>query len=97
MVQQIMTAKSEVFLNQIKEDIAVLQENFKDVDPRIEKDEYAFNYWILSRIYSMDEELIPTNITEYDDKNIDCFVYYENRKELYIIQNQSELYNLYIW
>ncbi len=88
MVQQIVTSKSEVFLNQIKEDIIVLQENLKNIDPRILKEEYAFNYWILSRIYSMDEELIQSNITEYNDKNIDCFVYYENSKELYIIQNK---------
>lgn len=80
--------KSDIFLNQVKEDICVLQENLKNIDPRILKDEYAFNYWILSRIYSMDEELICSNITEYNDKNIDCFVYYENSKELYIIQNK---------
>lgn len=88
MVQQVVTSKSDVFLNQIKEDIIVLQENLKNIDPRILKEEYAFNYWILSRIYSMDEELIQSNITEYNDKNIDCFVYYENSKELYIIQNK---------
>ena len=60
MVQQIVTSKSEVFLNQIKEDIIILQENLKNIDPRILKEEYAFNYWILSRIYSMDEELIQS-------------------------------------
>lgn len=79
---------SDIFLNQIKEDIRVLQENYKNLDPKIMKDEYAFNYWILSRIYSIDEELIPSYITEYNDKNIDCFVYYEDNKELYIIQNK---------
>lgn len=79
---------SDMFLNQIKEDIRILQDNFKDVDEKILKDEYAFNYWVLSRIYSIDEELIPSYITEYNDKNIDCFVFYEDSKELYIIQNK---------
>lgn len=48
----------------------------------------AFNYWVLSRIYSLDEELIPECITEYNDKCIDCFVYFEESKELFIIQNK---------
>lgn len=88
MTNSSITDNNKVFIDQIKEDILVLQESLKDIDPRILKEEYAFNYWILSRIYSMDEELISSNITEYNDKNIDCFVYYENSKELYIIQNK---------
>ena len=88
MIEQTILEESDVFKKQIKEDISVLQDNLKNIDPRILKDEYAFNYWILSRIYSIDEELIPSNITEYNDKNIDCFVYHENSKELYIVQNK---------
>lgn len=44
--------------------------------------------WVLSRIFSIEEELIPELITEYSDKAIDCFVHYEDSKELYIIQNK---------
>ena len=32
--------------------------------------------------------MIPELITEYSDKAIDCFVHYEDSKELYIIQNK---------
>lgn len=82
------SANQNVFLEQIKEDIKILQENFNNYDPKIIKDEYAFNYWILSKIYSIDEELISSYITEYNDKSIDCYVYYPELKELYLIQNK---------
>lgn len=58
------------------------------IDQNLSKQAYTFNYWILSRIFSIDEELIPELITEYSDKVIDCFVHYEDSKELYIIQNK---------
>lgn len=58
------------------------------IDSQLSKEAYAFNYWVLSRIFSIDEELIPELITEYSDKAIDCFVHYEDSKELYIIQNK---------
>lgn len=77
----------DIFREQIKEDLKFLKENLA-WDSNINKDEYAFNYWILSNIYSLDEEECNTNITEYNDKGIDCFVHYEEDKELYIIQNK---------
>lgn len=76
------------FKIQIDEDIALIQRDFESIDPRLSKAEFAFNYWILSRIYSLDEEVISPNITEYNDKSVDCFVHYEDIKELYIIQNK---------
>ena len=76
-----------IFREQIKEDIELLKKNLQ-WDPNIQKDEYAFNYWILSNIYNLDAEDANTNITEYNDKGIDCFVHYEEDKELYIIQNK---------
>ena len=82
------STNQNIFLEQIKEDIKILQENFKNYDNKILKDEYAFNYWILSKIYSIDEELISSYITEYNDKSIDCYVYYPEVKELYLIQNK---------
>lgn len=86
MLQEMLS--TDIFLSQIKEDIKLLQENFKNQDTNIIKDEYAFNYWVLSRLYSIDEELIKDQITEYDDKNIDCYVFYPDSKELYLIQNK---------
>ena len=46
---------NKIFREQIKEDIDLLKLNLQ-WDPYIEKDEYTFNYWILSNIYSLDEE-----------------------------------------
>ena len=77
----------KIFREQLTDDIKLLQENLT-WDPNIYKDEYAFNYWILSNLYNLDEETCFDNITEYNDKGIDCFVHYENNKELYLIQNK---------
>lgn len=78
---------NKIFKEQINEDIQLLKEKLS-WDPNISKDEYTFNYWILSNIYNLDEEECNNNITEYNDKGIDCFVHFEEDKELYIIQNK---------
>lgn len=83
-----MLQEMEMFRQQIEEDIALIQKDLLYIDRNLSKEAYAFNYWILSRIFSIDEELIPELITEYSDKAIDCFVHYEDSKELYIIQNK---------
>ena len=77
----------ETFRQQIKEDIEALKENLA-WDPNTNKDEYTFNYWVLSNLYNLDEEECSSNITDYNDKGIDCYVHYEEDKELYIIQNK---------
>lgn len=77
-----------MFKQQIEEDIALIQKELFYIDSNLSKDAYAFNYWVLSRIFSIDEELIPELITEYSDKAIDCFVHFEDSKELYIVQNK---------
>ena len=76
------------FLNQIDEDIKIIQGELVEFDANLKNENYAFNYWILSKIYNVDEEEIPNYITEYNDKNIDCFVHFEESKELFIIQNK---------
>ena len=76
-----------IFREQISEDIRLIQENLSWAE-NIKKDEYAFNCWVLSNIYNLDEEECVSNITEYNDKCIDCFVHYEEDRELYIIQNK---------
>ena len=43
-------------------------------------------YWVLLNLYNIDEEVVSDSITEYNDKSIDCYVHYEDNKELYIIQ-----------
>ncbi len=79
--------KDDIFREQMESDIALLQENLA-WDKNIKREEYAFNYWVLSNIYSLAEETCSDNITEYKDKGIDCFVHYEEDKELYLIQNK---------
>ena len=82
------TSRDEInFRDEIKEGIKLIQEN-RYLDPNIKKDEYAFNYWVLTNIYKLDESVCYDNITEYNDKGIDCFVHHEESKELYIIQNK---------
>ena len=76
------------FRAQIKEDVDLIGSQWSDWDERVKKPEFAFNYWILSRIFSLDEEFIPDCITEYQDKGIDCFVHFPENKELIIIQNK---------
>lgn len=81
-----------MFQQQIGEDIGLIQNDLMYIDPNLNKNEYAFNYWVLSRIFSIDDELIPELITEYSDKGVDCYVHYEDSKELYIIQNKFHAY-----
>lgn len=76
------------FKKQIEEDIQHIQSEWVYLDRNINKDHYSFNYWVLSRIYEVDETQIPKNITEYNDKGVDCFVHYEDNKELHFIQNK---------
>lgn len=77
----------QIFRHQIKEDLVHIKENIA-WDSNIYKDEYAFNYWILSNLYNLDEQVSNNYITEYNDKGVDCFVHFEDEKELYIIQNK---------
>ena len=76
------------FIQQLQEDIELIQRDYGYIDDNIQRDEFAFNYWILSRLYNVDEEVIPSYVTDVNDKGIDCFVNYEDTKELYLIQNK---------
>ena len=76
------------FMRQIKDDLALIKRDYGYIDEKMQQDEYAFNYWILSRLYNIDEEIIPSFVTDINDKSIDCYVHYEDTKELFIIQNK---------
>lgn len=78
---------ADKFLDQIKEDLQTIKNVWIDNDKKLENNWYAFNYWILNYLYHIDIEDIPEYITEFNDKGIDCFVHFEDSKELYIIQN----------
>jgi len=74
--------------DQIIEDINLIQKDWANLDHNLKKKEYAFNYWVLSRLYDIEEQLIPELVTEYNDKSVDCYVHYADSKELFIIQNK---------
>ena len=75
------------FRNQIQEDIDEYQRKYPNIQ-NIEKPEWAFNFWVLDKFFQIDEELIEFNIVDYKDLGIDCFAYFEDAKELYLIQNK---------
>ena len=74
-----------LFYNEIRDDLCEIRDNFRD-DPKLDKDEYAFLYWLLLKIYHLDESEVADCITEGNDGGIDCYVHYPESKELYIIQ-----------
>lgn len=76
------------FRNEINNGLKDIVDKYLYIDNKLEKPEYSFLYWILLNIYNVDDELIQDHITEYNDKAIDCFVHFEENKELYIIQSK---------
>ena len=78
----------ENFKLQIDEDIKDIQDQFIDLDPKLSSSDYAFNFWILQKLYSVDENLVPNLILEDSDRGIDCYFFDEDRKTLYLMQNK---------
>lgn len=83
-----MIMNSEKFKEQIKEDIKLIQSEYSKNNPLLNRDDYAFNYWVLTKLYNIDEEIVEDYITEYSDDGCDCYCFFEESKELYIIQNK---------
>lgn len=75
------------FRNQIQEDINFIKNEHLFMN-NIDKDEWVFNYWILDMIYNVDAELIETQIIDYHDLGVDAYEFFEDSKDLYIIQNK---------
>lgn len=75
------------FRNQISKDIKEYQVRYP-YTKNIEKDEWAFNYWVLDKFFYEDEELIEDKILDYKDMGIDAYEFYEDTKDLYLIQNK---------
>lgn len=75
------------FKKQIEEDIKEYQENYKYID-NIEKDEWAFNYWVLDKLFYEDEELVEEKIVDYHDLGIDAYEIYGDTKDIFLIQNK---------
>ena len=75
------------FKKQIEEDIREYQQIMPHLG-NIQKDEWAFNYWVLDKLFYEDEDLIEGKITDYKDMCIDAYQIYEETKEVYLIQNK---------
>ena len=75
------------FFEQIKMDIKEYQRNYPQNND-LKRDDWAFNYWILDKIYNVDEEFIFDQIIDVHDKGIDCFNYDEENNSLTLIQNK---------
>ncbi len=75
------------FRKQIEEDIREYQVRFEMI-PNMQKDEWAFNYWILDKFFYEEDELIQDRIIDYNDDGIDAYEWYEDTKDLYLIQNK---------
>lgn len=75
------------FRNQINEDIKEYQLRYPNIT-NIEKDEWAFNYWVLDKFFYEDEELIEDKIIDYNDMGVDAYELYDDTKEIYLIQNK---------
>lgn len=76
------------FKRQIDEDILEIQAEYLSIDSKLNETDYAFNFWILQKLYSVDENTIPNYILEDSDRGIDCYFFNEDSKTLYLIQNK---------
>ena len=72
---------------QIEEDIEDYQTRLSHIK-NISKPEWAFNFWILDKLFKIDEDVIESYIVDYNDKGIDCYVWHEESGDLYLIQNK---------
>ena len=75
------------FKTQIDEDIKVYQEKYP-AHHNMQKAEWAFNYWVLDKFFNEEEELIFDKIIDYKDRGIDAYEWYDDTKELYLLQNK---------
>lgn len=75
------------FKKQIEEDIREYQNTFPYIT-NINKEEWAFNYWVLDKLFYEDEELIEEKIIDYHDMGIDAYEIYEDTKDIFLIQNK---------
>ena len=80
-------AEKNDFRKQIAEDIKDYQEKYPNIN-NICKEEWSFNFWVLDKLFFEDENVIEDKIVDYNDKGIDCYVWHEELKNLYLIQNK---------
>lgn len=87
------------FKSQIDEDLQEYAARFPN-EPLINKPEWAFNFWILDKFFNEEEELVFDKIIDYKDRGIDAYEWFEDTKELFLIQNKyyttAKLSNEYV-
>jgi len=76
------------FRKQISEDLSLFEKEYVRQSENLKKKEYAFNFWILTELFHVEPEIANEYILEYNDGGIDCYVHYDENKELYLIQNK---------
>ena len=75
------------FKKQIDEDIQEYGVKFPNVE-NMNKPEWAFNFWVLDKFFNEDEELAIDKIIDYNDRGIDAYEWFEDTKELFLLQNK---------
>ena len=76
------------FKAQIDEDLQEYAEQY-DYEAKMKDADWAFNYWILEKLYSEDfDSMTNAEITDDNDMGIDCYVWHEETHDLYLNQNK---------
>ena len=79
------------FKTQIDEDLKAYAEEY-EYEPKMKDADWAFNYWILEKLYSEDfDSMTSAEITDDNDMGIDCYVWHEETNDLYL--NQCKHYS----
>lgn len=77
----------DTFRSQIEEDISYYQQQHPLMD-NADKPDWLFNLWVLDKLFGEDDDVIVGHIIDYHDAGVDCFVWHEETKDLYLIQNK---------
>ena len=75
------------FKELIDHDIREYQEQHP-ANLNLQRNEWAFNFWVLDKLFYEDEEIIESKIIDYRDYGVDCYEIYEDTKEIFLIQNK---------
>lgn len=75
------------FFQQIVNNIKEYQAEYPN-NQNLRREDWAFNYWVLDKLYSVDEENIFDQIIDVHDKGIDCYFFDDDSNVLTLIQNK---------
>ena len=75
------------FFNQIVDNLEEYKVDYPN-NSNMQRYEWSFNYWILDKLFNIDESLIFDQIIDVHDKGIDCYHFDDDNSILYLIQNK---------